>query len=206
MLRVGLTGGIGVGKSAASCRLSELGAVVVDADLVAREVVEPGTPGLVQVVQEFGDGVLAADGTLDRAALGALVFPDPEALQRLNAIVHPLIGRRTTELLARAELAGVAVLVHDVALLVEGGLAKLYDVVVVVDAPPEVQLDRLMRYRGMSEQDARARMSRQASREARLAVADVVLDNDSTPERLAQQVDALWERLTRGDLAPAAGR
>ena len=203
MLRVGLTGGIGSGKSTVSRRLARLGAVVLDADRIAREVVEPGTPGLAALVAEFGPQILAADGTLDRAALGARVFPDPAALARLNAIVHPLIGGRTVELTADAERAQVGVLVHDVPLLVEGGLHGSYDVVVVVDAAPEVQLDRLTRLRGMTEAEARDRMARQATRADRLAVADVVLANEGTPRELERQVDALWQRLTHGDLAPA---
>ena len=203
MLRVGLTGGIGSGKSTVSRRLARLGAVVLDADRIAREVVEPGTPGLAALVAEFGPQILAADGTLDRAALGAQVFPEPAALARLNAIVHPLIGGRTVELTADAERAQVGVLVHDVPLLVEGGLHGSYDVVVVVDAAPEVQLDRLTRLRGMTEAEARDRMARQATRADRLAVADVVLANEGTPRELERQVDALWQRLTHGDLAPA---
>ena len=203
MLRVGLTGGIGSGKSTVSRRLARLGAVVLDADRIAREVVEPGTPGLAALVAEFGPQILAADGTLDRAALGAQVFPEPAALARLNAIVHPLIGGRTVELTADAERAQVGVLVHDVPLLVEGGLHGSYDVVVVVDAAPEVQLDRLTRLRGMTGTEARDRMARQATRADRLAVADVVLANEGTPRELERQVDALWQRLTHGDLAPA---
>ena len=203
MLRVGLTGGIGSGKSTVSRRLARLGAVVLDADRIAREVVEPGTPGLAALVAEFGPQILAADGTLDRAALGAQVFPEPAALARLNAIVHPLIGGRTVELTADAERAQVGVLVHDVPLLVEGGLHGSYDAVVVVDAAPEVQLDRLTRLRGMTEAEARDRMARQATRADRLAVADVVLANEGTPRELERQVDALWQRLTHGDLAPA---
>ena len=206
MLRVGLTGGIGSGKSTASRRLARLGAVVLDADLIAREVVAPGTPGLAALVAAFGPQVLAPDGSLDRAALGALVFPDPAALARLNALLHPLIGRRTVELTAEAEQAGAAVLVHDVPLLVEGGLHTSYDVVVVVDASPEVQRDRLTRLRGMTEAEARDRMARQASRADRLAVADVVLANEGTPAELEQQVDALWQRLTGAAGATVTGR
>ncbi|HEU4675908.1 MAG TPA: dephospho-CoA kinase [Motilibacteraceae bacterium] len=193
MLKVGLTGGIGSGKSAVSRLLAERGAVVVDADAIAREVVEPGTPGLGAVVAEFGDGVLRPDGTLDRPALGAIVFADPQRLAALNAIVHPLIGARTAELLAAAPAD--AVVVHDVPLLTENGLAPGYDVVVVVEVPVEVQLDRLVRLRGMTEADARARIAAQATREQRRAVADVVIDNAGTLEQLAAQVDVLWEDL-----------
>ncbi|MGN6333854.1 MAG: dephospho-CoA kinase [Motilibacteraceae bacterium] len=193
MLKVGLTGGIGSGKSAVSRLLAERGAVVVDADAIAREVVEPGTPGLAAVVAEFGDGVLRPDGTLDRPALGAIVFADPQRLAALNAIVHPLIAARTGELVAAAPAH--AVVVHDVPLLTENGLAPGYDVVVVVDAPVQVQLDRLVRLRGMSEADAQARIAAQATREQRRAVADVVIDNSGTLEQLAAQVDVLWEDL-----------
>jgi len=192
---MGLTGGIGSGKSAVSRLLVEHGAALVDADLVAREVVAPGTPGLAQVVAEFGPDVLRPDGALDREALGRRVFPDPAALARLNAVVHPLIGRRTAELAAAAEVEGTAVLVHDVPLLVENDLAGRYDLVVVVDAPPELQLRRLVEQRGMTDSDARARMARQATREQRLAAADEVVCNDGTLEQLRTRVDALWSRL-----------
>lgn len=193
MLKVGLTGGIGSGKSAVSRLLAARGAVVVDADAIAREVVEPGTPGLAAVVAEFGDGVLRPDGTLDRPALGAIVFSDPQRLAALNAIVHPLIAARTGELVAAAPAD--AVVVHDVPLLTENDLAPGYDVVVVVDVPVELQLDRLVRLRGMTEADARARIAAQATREQRLAVADLVIDNSGTLEQLAAQVDVLWAEL-----------
>jgi dephospho-CoA kinase len=195
---VGLTGGIGSGKSAVSRLLAEHGAVVVDADLVAREVVEPGTPGLARVVERFGAEVLQADGTLDRAELGRRVFSDPEALQALNAIVHPLVGERTGELLEQARSSRARVLVHDVPLLVENGLAGMYDVVVVVAAAPETQLDRLVRLRGMSEQEAQQRMAAQAPLEDKLAVATHVVHNDGPLEDLAPQVADLWDELTAG--------
>lgn len=195
MITVGLTGGIGAGKSEVSRLLASYGAVLVDADRIAREVVEPGTPGLAAVVAEFGEGVLAADGSLDRPKLGAVVFSDPERLRALNAIVHPLVGERSG-VLERA--AGPdAVVVHDVPLLAENGLAPLYDVVVVVDAAPRTQLDRLVRLRGMTEEDARARMAVQATRERRLAIADFVIDNDGPLEALEPQVRRVWERLRR---------
>lgn len=197
MVTVGLTGGIGSGKSTVSRLLAGHGAVVVDADLVAREVVEPGTPGLKAIVEEFGDQVLRPDGALDRAALGELVFSDPQALARLNAIVHPLIGQRTTELLEQAAAAGTDVVVHDVALLVENGLAPLYDAVVVVVAEPETQLARLTRLRGMSEDEARRRIAAQAPLGEKLAVATYVVDNDGSVEELAPQVDRLWAALRR---------
>jgi dephospho-CoA kinase len=195
VITVGLTGGIGSGKSEVSRQLAEHGAVVIDADLVAREVVERGTPGLERIVAEFGADVLRPDGTLDRAALGARVFADPESLARLNAIVHPLVGERTTELMEQARSSGAEVVVHDVPLLVEGGLAELYDAVVVVAASPATQLDRLVRLRGMSEQEAQQRIDAQASLEDKLAVATHVLRNDGPLEELAPQVDQLWETL-----------
>ncbi len=193
---VGLTGGIGSGKSAVSKLLAERGAVVLDADLVAREVVEPGTPGLSLIVAAFGAGVLQADGALDRAALGTLVFADPTALKALNAIVHPLVGERTGELVDRARRSGAAVVVHDVPLLVENGLAELYDVVVVVAATPQTQLDRLVRLRGMTEQEAHQRIAAQAPLADKLAVATHVIDNDGPLQDLAPQVDRLWSELT----------
>lgn len=193
MLTVGLTGGIGAGKSEVSRLLVSYGAVLIDADRIAREVVEPGTPGLAAVVAEFGDGILTAEGALDRPALGAVVFGDPERLAALNAIVHPLVGARSAELEA---LAGPDdVVVHDVPLLTENGLAPRYDLVVVVDAAPETQLDRLVRLRGMTEVEARARMAAQATRAQRRAVADLVIDNDGPLEALEPQVRKVWEEL-----------
>ncbi|MEV7466288.1 dephospho-CoA kinase [Streptomyces kronopolitis] len=193
MVKVGLTGGIGAGKSEVSRLLASYGAVIVDADKIAREVVEPGTPGLAAVVAEFGDGVLTPDGTLDRPKLGGIVFADPQKLKALNAIVHPLVGARSAELAAAA--GPDAVVVHDVPLLIENGLAPLYDLVVVVDAAPHTQLDRLVRLRGMAEDEATSRMSAQATREQRLAVADLVIDNDGPLDALEPQVRAVWERL-----------
>ncbi|WP_055590332.1 dephospho-CoA kinase [Streptacidiphilus griseoplanus] len=193
MLRVGLTGGIGAGKSEVSGLLAALGAVIVDADLIAREVVEPGTPGLAAVVAEFGEEVLRPDGTLDRPALGKVVFADPARLAALNAIVHPLVRDRSAELEAAAGAADVVV--QDVPLLAENGLAPLYDLVVVVDAPDEVRLDRLVRLRGMAEDEARARMSAQAARADRLAVADVVIDNSGALAELEPRVREVWEQL-----------
>ncbi|MFF9093209.1 dephospho-CoA kinase [Streptomyces sp. NPDC014802] len=195
MLTVGLTGGIGAGKSEVSRLLVECGAVLIDADRMAREVVEPGTPGLAAVVETFGPEVLTADGRLDRPKLGSIVFADPAKLAALNAIVHPLVGARSRELEQAA--AEDAVVVHDVPLLTENGLAPLYDVVVVVDASPATQLDRLVRLRGMSEEDARARMAAQASREKRLEIADIVIDNDVPLERLQRRVREVWEELAR---------
>ncbi|MEU0782328.1 dephospho-CoA kinase [Streptomyces sp. NPDC006173] len=197
MLKVGLTGGIGAGKSEVSRLLVEHGAVLIDADRIAREVVEPGTPGLTAVVDAFGKDVLTADGTLDRPRLGSIVFADPEKLATLNAIVHPLVGTRSRALEDAAPTD--AVVVHDVPLLAENGLAPLYDLVIVVDARPETQLDRLVRLRGMTEEDARARMAAQAPREERLAVADIVIDNDVPLADLERRVADVW-----GDLAPRA--
>ncbi|MFF2806915.1 dephospho-CoA kinase [Streptomyces sp. NPDC058000] len=193
MVKVGLTGGIGAGKSEVSRLLASYGAVIVDADKIAREVVEPGTPGLAAVVEEFGADVLAPDGTLDRPKLGALVFSDQEKLKALNAIVHPLVGARSAELEGSA--GSDAVVVHDVPLLTENGLASLYDLVVVVDAARQTQLDRLVRLRGMSQDEAAQRMAAQASREERLAIADLVIDNDGPLEALEPQVREVWERL-----------
>ncbi len=195
MIRVGLTGGIGSGKSTVSRLLASYGAVVVDADLVAREVVEPGTPGLAAVVEAFGTAVLLPTGALDRNALGKVVFGDAAARARLSGILHPLIGERSGELMEAASASGAPMLVHDVPLLVESSLQSRYDVVVVVDASPAVQLDRLVGLRGMSSADAQARIAAQASREDRLAAATVVLDNDGTVEELTGQVQALWADL-----------
>ncbi|MFC9239594.1 dephospho-CoA kinase [Streptomyces decoyicus] len=193
MVKVGLTGGIGAGKSEVSRLLASYGAVIVDADKIAREVVAPGTPGLAAVVEEFGDGVLTPDGSLDRPKLGGIVFSDPDQLKALNAIVHPLVGARSAELEASA--GPDAVVVHDVPLLTENGLAPLYDLVVVVDAAVGTQLERLVRLRGMAEDEAKSRMAAQATREQRLAVADLVIDNDGPLEALEPQVRAVWERL-----------
>lgn len=195
MLKVGLTGGIGAGKSEVSRLLVECGAVLIDADRIAREVVAPGTPGLRAVVEAFGEEVLAPDGGLDRPKLGSIVFADPEKLAVLNSIVHPLVGARSRELESTA--AEDAVVVHDVPLLAENGLAPLYDLVIVVDAGPETQLDRLVRLRGMTEQDARARMAAQATREERLRIADIVIDNDVPLPDLQGCVKEVWADLVR---------
>jgi len=198
VLRIGLTGGIGSGKSTVSRLLAERGAVIVDADVIAREVVEPGTPGLAAVVDAFGPGILAADGSLDRPALAAVVFADPEARRQLDAIVHPLVRARATEVASAAPPD--AVVVNDVPLLVETGQAGAYDLVLVVEADPETRVARLVQ-RGLTAEDARARMAAQATDEQRCAVADVVLDNSGTEDELAAQVDRLW----RERLAPAPG-
>ncbi|MGY1838557.1 MULTISPECIES: dephospho-CoA kinase [unclassified Modestobacter] len=189
MLRIGLTGGIGSGKSTVAALLAERGALVVDADRLAREVVAPGTPGLAEVVAAFGDGVLAADGSLDRPALAAIVFSDPAARARLDAIVHPRVRARAAELVAAAPAGSVVV--QDVPLLVETGQAGSYDLVLVVEAPLETRVSRLVE-RGLAEDDARARIASQATDEQRRAVADVVLANDGDRAALAEQVERFW--------------
>ncbi len=190
MVQIGLTGGIAAGKSAVASRFAELGALVVDADAIAREVVEPGTPGMAAVVAEFGPRVLAADGALDRAALARVVFGDEEALARLDRIVHPLVRRRVAQMAAAAPPG--TVVVQDVPLLVETGGARGYDLVVVVEAPEEVRVGRLGRDRGMDAAEARARMAAQASDAERRAVADVVLLNDGDLDGLRAEVDRVW--------------
>jgi dephospho-CoA kinase len=190
MLRVGLTGGIGSGKSTVAGRLAEHGAVLIDADKLAREVVEPGTPGLAQLVEAFGQEILASDGSLDRPKLASVVFNDEAQRQRLNGIVHPLVGRRTAEMLAAA--ADDAVVVHDVPLLVENNYAPMYHLVVIVHADVDERVHRLASTRGMPEQDARARIAAQATEEQRRAVADVWLDNSGTPDQILAKADALW--------------
>ncbi|MFI6522710.1 dephospho-CoA kinase [Spirillospora sp. NPDC050679] len=200
MLKVGLTGGIGSGKSEVSARLAAHGAVVIDADKIAREVVEPGTPGLAAVVAEFGEGVLLPGGGLDRERVGSIVFADAERLKALNAIVHPLVGERMQELMDAAPAD--AIVVYDVPLLAENGLAGFYDVVVVVDASVETQLDRLTGRRGMTREAAQARIDAQATREQRRAVAHHVIDNSGSLEDLRARVDALWKEL---EAAAAAG-
>lgn len=199
-MRVGLTGGIGSGKSEVARLLARRGAVVIDSDRLAREVVAPRTPGLAAVVAAFGEEFLNDDGSLARDRLATLVFADPEALARLNAIVHPLVARATAERLAG--LPPDAVVVHDVPLLVETGMSGLFDVVVVVDAPRETQLDRLVTRRGMTIQDAEARIAAQATREQRLAAADRVIRNDGSLAELEEQVDALWRDLTARSQSP----
>ncbi len=191
MLRVGLTGGIGAGKSEVSARLAALGAVVVDADKAARAVVEPGTQGLARIVATFGPGVLQEDGSLDRAKLAEIVFADEEARGRLNAIVHPLVHKSMVAADVAARSRGDAVVVHDVPLLAEGGRGGQFDVVIVVDVPPEVQVKRLAG-RGMPEDQARARMAAQAARERRLAVADIVIDNSGSLDDLDRRVAEVW--------------
>lgn len=193
-MRVGLTGGVASGKSTVSAILADLGAVVVDADLLAREVVAPGTEGLRRVVEEFGADVLAADGSLDRPALGAIVFGDEPARRRLEAIVHPLVRARAREV-ERAAPAG-AVVVHDIPLLAETGQADRFEAVLVVDVPVETQVARMVERRGMSAEEARARIAAQTTREKRLAVATHVIDNTGTVEDLRDRVTEVFEELT----------
>jgi dephospho-CoA kinase len=190
MLLVGLTGGIGAGKSAVSARLAELGAVVIDADRLAREVVAPGTDGLAEVIAAFGPAVLDAAGGLDRAAVGRLVFGDDVARRRLEGIIHPRVRARTAELVAAAPAD--AIVVNDVPLLVEAGLATGFALVLVVLAPEADRVARLARDRGMTAVEARARIAAQATDEQRRAVADVVIDNSGSLAELRAQVDRIW--------------
>ena len=196
MLRIGLTGGIASGKSVVLRRFAELGAVAIDHDVLAREVVAPGTVGLDAVVAEFGDQVLRPDGELDRPALGRIVFADDDARARLNAIVHPEVRRLAAEREAQAAAAAAdVVVVHDIPLLVEVGQAESFHVLVVVDAPASLRLRRLVEGRGMTKGEARARIAAQADDETRSAAADVVLDGTGTEAGLRAQVDALWEKV-----------
>jgi len=192
-VRVGLTGGVGSGKSTVATLLAEYGAVVIDADAIAREVVEPGTPGFDAVVAAFGDDVVGPDGRLDRPKLAGIVFGDEEKRVQLNAIVHPLVGQRTIEL-AQAAPAD-AVVVYDIPLLVENNMAAGFDIVLVVEADQRLRLARLAE-RGMAADDARERMAAQASDDQRREVADVVIENNDSLEDLKAAVDDLWELLT----------
>ena len=200
MLRVGLTGGIGSGKSEVARRLVARGAVLIDADVAAREVVVPGSRGLEQIVAAFGDDVLSPDGSLDRARLGEIIFRAPELRARLNAIVHPLVR----EWMAAAERTAVQaagppgpVIVHDVPLLAESRGKDGFESVIVVDVPPELQVERLVSQRGMTPDQARARMNAQASREQRLEVADVVINNSGSLDDLDRRVAEVWADLQR---------
>lgn len=195
-MNVGLTGGICSGKSEVARLFIARGAVLVDSDVLAREAVVPGSPGFAAVVAEFGPSVLAPDGSLDRARLASLVFGDANRREAAERIIHPYVRARAREI-ARAAPAG-ALVVHDVPLLVEKHLWDLYDVVVVVDVPVDVQLDRLVRLRGLSEADAKARIAAQATREQRLAVADYVIDNSGTLADLTGEVDRVWSELSNG--------
>ncbi|MDY6995559.1 MAG: dephospho-CoA kinase [Actinomycetota bacterium] len=190
MLRIGLTGGIGAGKSTVSATFSDLGGIVVDGDVIAREVVEPGTEGLARLVEAFGDGILAHDGALDRPALAAIAFSDDDKRATLNGIVHPLVAHRRSELIEAAHHD--AVIVEDIPLLVESQMAPMFPLVVIVHADAEVRVQRLIEYRGFTEQDARARIAAQATEEQRRAVADVWLDNSGSAGQLVEQARGLW--------------
>lgn len=190
MILVGLTGGIGSGKSTVSEMLARLGAVIVDADAITREVQQPGSALLAELAEAFGAHVLASDGSLDRAAVAKIVFDDPEALKKLNAIVHPAVGREmNARIIAQRETDNVVVL--DIPLLTENPREGLQGRI-VVDVPVETQVDRLVRFRGFDEADARARIARQATREDRLAAADFVIDNSGSPDDLIDQIERLW--------------
>jgi dephospho-CoA kinase len=197
VLRAGLTGGIGSGKSEVSRRLAAHGAVIIDADVAARAVVARGTPGLARVAEAFGASVLGPDGALDRERLGAIVFADPASRSTLDAIVHPLVGRwmRVADQAAVDTADGDVIIVHDVPLLAENRRAGDFDLVIVVDVPPELQLERLVTQRGMTPDQARARMAAQASREQRLAVADLVIDNSGSLADLDRRVAEVWADL-----------
>ena len=193
-MRVGLTGGVASGKSTVSAILADLGAVVIDADLLAREVVAPGTDGLAAIVEAFGEVVLAPDGSLDRPALGAIVFGDDEKRRTLEGIVHPRVRARGRELEEAAPPGSVVV--HDIPLLVETGQPALFDAVVVVDVPVETQVERMMSLRAMSREDAEARIRAQATREQRLAAATYVIDNTGTREDLRDRVTEVFHELS----------
>jgi dephospho-CoA kinase len=190
VLMIGLTGGIGAGKSAVAARLAEHGAIVIDADRLARDVVAPGTDGLAEVVARFGDGVLDASGALDRAALGRVVFADPDARRRLEEVIHPRVRDRTARIVAAAPVG--AVVVNDVPLLVEAGLAGAYDLVIVVLADERTRVERLAATREMSRDEAYSRIRAQATDEQRRAVADVVIVNDGSLDDLRREVDEVW--------------
>lgn len=190
MLRIGLTGGIGAGKSTVSATFSELGGIVIDGDVIAREVVEPGTPGLASLVDAFGEAILLPDGALNRSALAAIAFSDEEKRATLNGIVHPLVAHRRSELIDAADEA--AVIVEDIPLLVESQMAPMFPLVVIVHADEEVRVKRLIEYRHFTEEDARARIAAQAGEEQRRAVADVWLDNSGSAGELVEKARALW--------------
>ena len=193
MMRVGLTGGVASGKSTVSAILDELGAVIVDADVLAREVVAPGTDGLREVVEVFGSDVLTADGELDRPAMGAIVFADAEKRRALEAIIHPRVRVRAAEIEAAADPDDVVV--HDIPLLAETGQATGFDAVIVVDVPQETQVERMVELRGMSREDAEARVAAQASRDDRLAIATHVIDNTGSLEDLRRRVNEVYREL-----------
>jgi dephospho-CoA kinase len=192
VLRIGLSGGIGAGKSTVSSTFSDLGGTVVDGDVISREVVEPGTEGLAKLVEAFGEQILSDDGSLNRPALAAIAFSDDKKRQTLNGIVHPLVAHRRSELIAAA--GEDAVIVEDIPLLVESGMAPMFPLVVIVNADEDLRVKRLIEHRGFSEQDARARIAAQATEEQRRAVADVWLDNSGSTRELVEQARALWHQ------------
>ena len=201
MILVGLTGGIGSGKSTVSARLAARGAVILDADAITREVQLPGSPVLVELAERFGPEVIAADGSLERQALADIVFTDPEALKALNAIVHPAVGREMNRRMIEQRTT-TNVVILDIPLLTENPREGLQGRI-VVDVPVETQVERLVKHRGFDEADARARIGRQASRNERLATADFVVDNSGAPEDLEPQIDRLWRWLTSLPQLPA---
>lgn len=205
MLHIGLTGNIASGKSLAAAELARLGATIIDSDLLAREAVEPGSPGLAAVMTRFGRGVIAPDGTLDRAALRRLVFADPALRAALNDIVHPEVRRLRNARLAAARVRGDRVVVSDVPLLFEVGLEAEFDGILFVDAPDAVRLERLVRHRGLTEADARAMMAAQWPSEKKRAGATWVIDNDGSPEQLAAQIAGLWRTLSTQSEGEAHG-
>ena len=195
MLRIGLSGGIGAGKSTVSSTFSDLGGIVVDGDVISREVVEPGTEGLAKLVDAFGERILSADGSLNRPALATIAFSDDEKRQTLNGIVHPLVAERRSELIASAvQSEKNPVIVEDIPLLVESGMAPMFPLVVIVNADEDLRVKRLIEHRGFSEHDARARIAAQATEEQRRAVADVWLDNSGSTGELVEQARALWHQ------------
>ena len=192
---MGLTGGIGAGKSTVARMLATRGAVVVDSDALAREVVAPGTPGLAEIVETFGPGVLQADGSLDRPGLGRIVFNDPDALRRLEQITHPRIQAESARLIADAEAGGAPVVIHDIPLMVESGAQATFESVIVVEAPDALRLDRLEQ-RGLPREQALERMKAQATNEQRRAAATYLIINDGTEAELSARVDEVWRALT----------
>ena len=196
MIRVGLTGGIGSGKSTVARMLEARGAVVIDADAIAREIVEPGEPALHALVEAFGDSIVADDGSLRRGELAAIAFASPDGTERLNAVMHPLIRAESERRIDEATREGAAIVVYDMPLLVETGQRDLVDFVVVVDVPVELQVERAVTLRGLDEADVRRRIQAQATREERLAAADVVIDNSGTVVETMAQVATLWHNLT----------
>jgi dephospho-CoA kinase len=196
MYLIGLTGGIASGKSTIARRLAEHGAIIIDADIVSREVVAPGSPALASIALEFGEDMIDSEGTLNRAKLGALVFSDAEKLEKLNAIMHPAVKTRSAEVLAKARADNPdSVIVYDVPLLVEADIARNYDEIIVASAPEETRIKRMIQLRGLTDEEAKARIGAQASEAKRLAIADVVIDTGGNLQHTLEQVDALWDRI-----------